>query len=87
MIFFYKKPIDLKFIKVINLNFFIFKFKPIKLKNSRATLQPPENDKAFLISPPSSPPVGWEQVHEDPPVVNLELLAALSKLNPRKFNF
>jgi hypothetical protein len=54
------------------------------LKNSRTSLQPPENDKAFLISPPSSPPVGWEQVHEDPPVVNIELLAALSKLNPRK---
>lgn len=61
----------------------MFLSNPIKIKNSRQFLEAPKNEKTFLISPPSSPPVGWEQVLEDPPVVNLELLAALStKLNP-----
>lgn len=58
--------------------------KPIKLKNTRAFLEPPKNDKGFLISPPSSPPVGWESQLEDPPVVNLDLLVALSKLEPHE---
>ncbi|KAF8638789.1 hypothetical protein AX17_001848 [Amanita inopinata Kibby_2008] len=30
-------------------------------------LRPPALEKNFLISPPGSPPVGWEQVKEDPP--------------------
>jgi hypothetical protein len=65
----------------------IFLTRPIKVKNSRPFLEPPKNDKTFLISPPSSPPVDWSQHFEDPPVVNYDLLAALSKLNPGKFDF
>ena len=30
-------------------------------------LQPPAIEKNFLISPPGSPPIGWEPVKEDPP--------------------
>ncbi|EMD34315.1 hypothetical protein CERSUDRAFT_86436 [Gelatoporia subvermispora B] len=30
-------------------------------------LRPPPLEKNFLISPPGSPPVGWEQTREDPP--------------------
>lgn len=36
-------------------------------------LQPPNTDRNFLISPPGSPPIGWEPIREDPP--NRETLA------------
>ena len=41
------------------------------------------NEKNFLISPPGSPPVGWEQLREDPPNATPlagDLIAALRKL-------
>ncbi|PCH38566.1 Calcipressin [Wolfiporia cocos MD-104 SS10] len=46
-------------------------------------LRPPEIEKNFLISPPGSPPVGWEPVREDPPNATPlaeDLIAALRKL-------
>ncbi|TFK84018.1 Calcipressin [Polyporus arcularius HHB13444] len=46
-------------------------------------LRPPVNDKNFLISPPGSPPVGWEQIREDPPnstPLAHDLMAALRRL-------
>lgn len=36
-------------------------------------LLPPNTDRNFLISPPGSPPIGWEPIREDPP--NRETLA------------
>ncbi|TFK25758.1 calcineurin-binding protein [Coprinopsis marcescibilis] len=46
-------------------------------------LQPPKVEKNFLISPPGSPPVGWEQIKEDPPnstPLAADLMSALKKL-------
>lgn len=61
-------------------------FQPIIFRgaNPEPFLRPPEPEKLFLISPPSSPPVGWEQKVEDPPVVDLNLIAALAQLQPSK---
>ncbi|THV01384.1 Calcipressin [Dendrothele bispora CBS 962.96] len=50
-------------------------------------LQPPELEKNFLISPPGSPPVGWEPIREDPPNVTPladDLMIALRQLSLRE---
>ncbi|EWC47564.1 hypothetical protein DRE_03184 [Drechslerella stenobrocha 248] len=47
-------------------------------------LQAPESQKLFFISPPPSPPVGWESRNEEPPnaiVMPEDLASALSKLS------
>lgn len=49
---------------------------------SNRNLQPPAPTKQFLISPPCSPPAGWQQAEEGDPIVNQDLLAALANLTP-----
>lgn len=47
-------------------------------------LQPPPVEKNFLISPPGSPPVGWESTREDPPNMSPladDLIDALKRLH------
>jgi len=51
-----------------------------------AHLPVPTTDRNFLISPPGSPPVGWEPIREDPPNTNTladDLMRALGSLRDR----
>jgi hypothetical protein len=53
----------------------VFRGAPTPTRASQpSTLAVPALEKNFLISPPGSPPVGWEPVVEDPP--NKDALAA-----------
>lgn len=62
----------------------VFRGDPTPIDPSRDIhLHPPALEKNFLISPPGSPPVGWEPVKEDPPNATPlaeDLISALQKL-------
>lgn len=50
-------------------------------------LQPPALTKQFLISPPASPPLGWEPREEGEPLVNYDLLAAIANLSAGYYRY
>lgn len=52
--------------------------QPIKIGSD--TLEIPKKMKQFLISPPASPPVGWEPVEENTPCVDFSLVTTLASL-------
>jgi len=56
------------------------------LSDREKHLQAPKSDKLFFISPPPSPPHGWEMRNEEPPNKEVhaeDLAGALSKLHAR----
>jgi hypothetical protein len=52
------------------------------LKNSSSFeyLKPPKQERIFMQSPPTTPPIGWVAKHEELPEINFDLFLALSKL-------
>merc|ERR1712070_975203 len=57
-----------------------------KIEMEDQHLQAPESSKLFFISPPPSPPMGWEMRNEDPPNKEVhaeDLAVALSKLEAK----
>ncbi len=58
----------------------------IDVADEERYLQAPKSSKLFFISPPPSPPMGWEMRNEEPPNKDVhaeDLAAALSKLHAR----
>lgn len=58
-------------------------FSPSSPTLDEKFLRPPPIEKNFLISPPGSPPIGWEQIREEPPNATPladDLIVALRKL-------
>lgn len=54
--------------------------------NSNNFLNIPKLTKQFLISPPASPPVGWEPVTESSPCIDVQLISAIANLVPGKMH-
>ena len=57
-----------------------------KIEQGDQHLQAPKSNKLFFISPPPSPPMGWEMRDEEPPNKDVhadDLAAALSRLHAR----
>ena len=69
---------------VIQLIFMCLQPKDEEGENKDPHLHPPPLQKQFLISPPASPPVGWEQTHEAEPIINYDLISAVANLAPGK---
>jgi len=63
--------------------------EPTPIDNEKKYLERPDAGKLFFISPPPSPPVGWESKVEDPPNKEVhadDLAAKLSKLTGKMEN-
>ena len=75
--------IDRDFSSPIVLRVFRADPTPLDQLENPDLLRPPALEKNFLISPPGSPPAGWEQIREEPPnstPLADDLIVALRKL-------
>jgi hypothetical protein len=71
--------------RVSHNNKYFFPFQILSPRTEEDShLHVPPLEKQFLISPPTSPPVGWEQPKEDKPAVDYDLLSAMASLSPGK---
>lgn len=54
--------------------------------SQRNYLAIPKLTKQYFISPPASPPAGWEPKHEGSPMIDIQLISALANLVPGKLH-
>lgn len=54
--------------------------EPTPIGDEKKYLERPDAGRLFFISPPPSPPVGWEMKHEDPPNKEVHAEDLASKL-------
>jgi hypothetical protein len=47
-------------------------------------LKPPTQERIYMQSPPTTPPIGWMAKREELPEINFDLFLALSKLQPHE---
>ncbi len=47
-------------------------------------LKPPNHERIYMQSPPTTPPIGWVAKREELPEINFDLFLALSKLQPNE---
>ena len=61
--------------------------QPITMSSdvSHRRLELPARDKQYLLSPPPSPPPGWEVINERRPAINYDLIAAMARMGPGEF--
>ena len=52
--------------------------------SSTSYLKPPTQERIFMQSPPTTPPVGWISRREEFPEINFDIFLALSKLQPNE---
>jgi hypothetical protein len=68
-----------------NMNEKEFHNKKLQITSSLINyLHPPTQERIYMQSPPTTPPIGWVAKREELPEINFDLFLALSKLQPNE---